>query len=148
MNKFIIFVFLTFVILAVACANKYANETLVFNNYLSETFNINIPDDSHTFLVESSFQCPGCVERTYLSILNHAKFNQQNSITIITFDDGTVPEQLKNTLTVIVDEDAKYESLGIPFGNITVIETQKKRIKSIKSIQLPEIESTIQKLFQ
>ncbi len=148
MNKKFAWTLFTLLLVAFSCSDSYEGETLVFNKYLGDTFGLEITDRNHTYLIESTFQCAGCVDKTYLSILNHAKSNHKHSITIITFDNGKVSEQLKTKLSVLVDEDAKYESLGIPFGNITIIETQAKRIKSIRSIQLPEIDSTIQSLFQ
>lgn len=148
MNKFVIGFFLIFILFASACSVKYENETLMFNKYLRETFDREIPVDIHTFLVESTFKCSGCVDKTYKKMSIQVNQNHPNSFTIITCDNNHVPKNLKNLITVLIDKNAKYESLGIPLANITIIETQENRIKSIRSIQLDKIESELQRIFQ
>lgn len=148
MNKTFIGVLFTLLLIAFSCSDKYDNETHVFNKYLGDTFGLEISDSKHTYFVESTFQCHGCVVKTYNAILDHINQDQLNSFSIITYDSNRVPDKLKNVMTVLEDKAEKYESLGITFANITIIQTQAKRIKSIHSIQLPEIDSTIQSLFQ
>jgi hypothetical protein len=148
MNKTFLGAFFTILLIAFSCSDKYANETHVFKKYLSDTFGLEIPDREHTYLVESAFQCKGCVVKTYHAMLDQINQDTLNSFTIITYDSNQVPNELKSMIAVLEDKTAKYESLGIPFSNITIIQTKANRIKSIKSIQLPEIDSTIQKLFQ
>jgi hypothetical protein len=148
MNNKIAWTLFTILLITFSCSDKYESETLVFNKYLVDTFGVEIPDSKHTYLVESTFQCIGCVVKTYYAMLDHVNQDTPNSFTIITFDSNQVPNELKNRITVLEDKTAKYESLEITFANITIVQTKTNRIKSINSIQLPEIDSTIQKLFQ
>ncbi len=139
MNRVYFFVIIIFAYLLTSCNHRYKVETNAFQGYLLETFNEKIPSESHEYILISQFQCSGCVQRTLIDISNKFNGKQNDSITVITFDLDKVPEILKKKVTVLLDEDAKYEHF-LSIANVAIVKTNRGQIIDIKIINLDDIE--------
>jgi hypothetical protein len=138
MNK-LYFGFIIFILSLTSCNSRYKKETNAFRGYLSETFNEKIPPESHEYILISQFQCSGCVQRILIDISNNLNGKQNDSITVITFKLDKVPEILKKKVTVLLDEDAKYEHF-LSIANVAIVKTNRSQIIDIKIVNLDDIE--------
>ena len=147
MNKynllFLIFIF----ILILSCNNRNEKETKSFQEYLTSNFKKQIPEEQHIYLLISRFNCAGCVQKIFFEISGKLKNKEIHSITILTYDLNLVPENLKNKITVLLDENAQYENIGLSIANVALIKTNKRKINSIQIINLNKITTIVNNEF-
>lgn len=145
-NKLVLSILL-FSFFLISC-NRFRHETAGFNQYLSYTFHETIPEAEHTFLLLSSYGCPGCVEKTFLSISEKIKDQPKNKeITILTYDVSLVPTSLSQTVKVQLDANQGYENVGIPIANLAMVKTKNGKIVKIQMINLDNMDMILNEEF-
>ncbi len=138
MNK-LYFGFIIFILSITSCNSRYKKETDKFNYYLLNMFGENIPQSRMDYILIGQFNCAGCVQRILIDISNKLKNENNDSITVITFDLDKVPYNLKEKVKVLLDENAKYENI-FSIANVAIVKTNRGKIMDVKIINLDDIE--------
>ncbi len=139
MNRACFFVFILFTAYLISCSNRYKEETNAFQGYLLENFNKKIPSDSHEYILLSQFYCAGCVQRILIDISNKLKNSNNDSITVLTYDLEKIPQNLRQKVKVLLDENARYEHV-FSIANVAIVKTKNGQVVDVKIINLDDIE--------
>ncbi|MDO9258034.1 MAG: hypothetical protein Q7U54_21150 [Bacteroidales bacterium] len=140
-NKIFLFVFfISF--FSQSCNDRYRNETISFQNYLSNTFKQKIPEVEHIYLLVSRFGCPNCIDQALIKISEKTVNKQEIGITIVTYDTTLVSKTFIKRAKILFDNNAEYETI-LPIANLALIKTERGKISKIKILNLDEMEKII-----
>lgn len=142
--------FIILSILFIACqTDVYKKETLSFN-WLLSCFETQIPEQEYIYMLMPSFSCIGCVQHTALH-LDSLLVEESTNLTIIyakNYKDSKYQlEKLSSKALLFCDETDAIEKLNFTVANPTIIKTSNRKIMSIISMDIREIEQTLQKTF-
>lgn len=123
------------IICIISCSQKNDNNTIIFDTYLSETFNRKIPKDFHIFIVIPSFGCKGCVKNNLSVLLNHLKEFNLSAITLVTTSANDY-QKANNKMEVLFDKKMKLSEYNLPLGSFNFIITKENRVLDIDNFDL------------
>ncbi len=126
-------IFFVFSVLAISCTEKYEKETKIFTNYLRNTHNLEISEETHTYFISPSIKCAGC-EAYFRELISAYRKNA----TLITSNpiDYEVPENI----TVLLDSAKVIDKLNFGILNNYLIVTQRKKIVCIENLTPDKID--------
>lgn len=133
-------------LLSHSCADKYSNETKLFQKYLGEVFHEKMPENKHIYLLIAQFRCAGCVEQTLGKIAGKVTRMSKPEVTVITYDSNLIPVSLTKNVQVLLDKDSGYEAIQ-SIANIALIKTENGKILTVKMINLDDSDKIIEEEF-
>lgn len=124
---------LVITILFLSCNTKTDETTYIFSKYLNSTFEINIPDKQHYYVLLPQLVCKGCVQQSQIYLNDFLENNpaQIENISFIYSNDETANHDLIEKLHSYFDNDGKIDQLPgiLGIGNLTIISTNKRKIQ-------------------
>ncbi len=120
------------VLLAVGCKEKgnYPAKTEVFQVYLQQQFEEQIPEEKHFYFVSNSIVCYNCVV-SLLNVLNNEIEDANAAITIVTALDLPNEEQLSRKFSLKKDLDKNLNNENLDLNNLTLFCTEHHYITEI-----------------
>ncbi|GIV26907.1 MAG: hypothetical protein KatS3mg027_0721 [Bacteroidia bacterium] len=136
--KFLNKLILIFIILT-SCNNEREKTSVIFSNYLFETFSIKLPEDSAFFVLIPAGSCAGCYQYL-IKIIEHLYFKHKENFWIIvdksSYDYSTF-KTLSPEIKVLIDNKNHLSRLNLNIQNTTLIKTFQQKIID-KRLLLPD----------
>ena len=128
-----------FCFLIIACKSKpYSKETKQFNEYLQKQFNLSLQDGKQTYVLIAKYGCMGCMQKYLMYISKSINAENIKHITFISSNNIIVPGVLANKVKIYQDNKGELDRLLIDVVNVVLIETENKRIDTIRHLQLSD----------
>ena len=141
-NKYISVLFSMFLFSCYSAPPKQDKRTLIFSSYLKKEFSMEIPKDEHIYILIPELACKGCIiNKTQKEIEWLLKKQRNNNFTIISSNAPFIDYISKNNINYLADNSGKLDRLNLDISNITVINTQNRAIKDLKSIATDDTNS-------
>ena len=124
-------------VLIFACSSGIVKEdriTRIFSNYIYKEFNIKIIDSLHYYILIPRFGCKGCFKQSFADLNKIIKENNKKDFTIITTNPEIISDELKSRMKIWIDTSGKLDVLNLEIANLTLVETQNKKVNFLKSI--------------
>lgn len=136
--KYLSFLYLVFFVVLLGCADKVEEktnrQTEIFSKYMKSTFDYDLPERKHYFMLILRFRCIGCVEKNIKELEEFVNDENKNYLTFITSEKDFIPGTLKEKINTLYDVSNKFEKLNLNLANLTLIEVESRKIRFIKSL--------------
>jgi len=120
-----------------ACKSKpYSKETKQFNQYLQEQFGLSLKDNKQTYILIAKNGCMGCMQKYLMYISQSVNAENIKHLIFISSNNIIVPEELANKVKIYQDNKGELDRLLIDVVNVVLVETENKRIDTIRHLQL------------
>ncbi len=136
-NSIIGIILLCFIL--AACLKKpYSKETKQFNQYLQEQFGLSLQDNRQIYVLIGKYGCMGCMQK-YLKLISQS-INAENikRFIFISSNNDIVPNELAKKVIIFKDNTGELDRLLINVINVVFVETENKRINTIRHLQLQD----------
>ena len=128
-----IYIIIVFTLLSCA-AKKEDRVTRIFSNYINQNLNLKIKDNLHYFILIPKLGCKGCFKEALLELDTIVTKNNEKHFTIITTNTEIISNELKNRASILIDTSGKLDVLNLEISNLTLVETENKKVNFLKSI--------------
>jgi hypothetical protein len=117
----------SFLILSSSTCKREIDKDTLFNNYLSETFNLRLSNDSYFFLILNLDEgCQSCNNLIYEKIFE--KDLDPKFYVIIISNKGVTDSFLNNKNNLLVDEECNIIRLDLEIFGPTLFQVKEKKI--------------------
>lgn len=106
----------------------------VFEIFINETFDYDIPLEEHDFILVPHLSCGGCVHLALSSLDYDFIEEHHNSITFITEEREYFDQFKEDYFNVLYDDSHALSRYDLPVSNVTVIHTRNHKIEDIRYI--------------
>lgn len=137
MNKLI---FIIIILISVSCSNSKPTRTEIFSHFLSETCNQEIPRQLTYFIIIPSIVCKGCEQKAFIQLNTFINADNQHQFQLIRRKSKSVVGNIESKIETCIDETGLIDRIKLPFANLTIVASQNKQVKWIKSVGLDEVD--------
>lgn len=127
-----------------SCNNEIKEETNNLNKLLS-CYNTKIPKEPHLYVLQGNFGCSGCEQQIMIGIDQQICKKNKNNITLIFNKMDIIPKSLFDKVIIYKENNNQINNYLPDIVNIAIIKTEDYKIFYIKSININEIDSIINK---
>ena len=128
-NKYLLFGCLLFLQCSQPPEPLYTKETNYFENYLTTTFNTNIPSDKYIYFIFQTANCGGCAGKLWEAV---HYFSMPATVIFTEAPSVEIPE----TITQLYDKQQKIDRLNLGAAGTMIIVTENNKIKQIIPINV------------
>lgn len=136
--------FFLLIVAMISCNFRKSDETQSLEELMSH-FDARIPTEPHIYLLQSSFSCKGCVQKTFSAIDKSLiyDYNNKNKITLIIKQNETIPQRINDNLTTLIDSMNLVDIYFPRLANISIVKTKNGNVDFIKTINIDDLKSSI-----
>lgn len=110
-----------------SCKERTSN-TDIFNEYLKNVFNYEIPNEEATFVIIPRIGCSGCMVGI-VDVIKDSQLIHDDKVSLILANDKFQDDW--KSINVFVDSFYIIEEYNIPISSITIIETNVGKVDTI-----------------